>query len=87
MSGAARDRVRLVVADLDGTLLHGADTFEGRFITQRSVETIERLHDAGYLFAIATARPVSTGLAFAERLPADVVVYLNGALIDLNKRK
>ncbi|RSX56245.1 HAD family hydrolase [Bifidobacterium samirii] len=87
MSGAAHDSVRLVVADLDGTLLHGADTFEGRFITQRSVDAIERLHDAGYLFAIATARPVSTGLAFAERLPADAVVYLNGALIDFKPER
>ena len=40
------------------------------------------MHDAGYRFAIATARPVSTGLAFADKLPADAVIYLNGALID-----
>ncbi|MBW3092544.1 HAD hydrolase family protein [Bifidobacterium sp. 82T10] len=79
-----RDDIRLVVADLDGTLLHGGATFEERYITDRSVETVERLHDAGYLFAIATARPVSTGLAFADRLPADAVIYLNGALIDFD---
>ena len=73
---------RLIVADLDGTLLHDGATFEERFITQRSIDTVRRMHDAGYRFAIATARPVSPGLAFADKLPADAVIYLNGALID-----
>ena len=35
-------------------------------------------------FAIATARPVSTGLQFAEKLPVDAAIYLNGALIDFD---
>lgn len=69
---------RLLVADLDGTLLHDAEVFEDRFITQRSIDTINRAHDAGMQFAIATARPVSTGLQFAEKLPVDAVIYLNG---------
>ena len=30
---------RLLVADLDGTLLHDAEVFEDRFITQRSIDT------------------------------------------------
>lgn len=77
-------RFRLVVADLDGTLLHDGETFEQRSITDRAVATIERMHDHGIGFAIATARPVSTGLAFADRLPADAVIYLNGALIDFD---
>ena len=75
---------RLLVADLDGTLLHDAEVFEDRFITQRSIDTINRAHDAGMQFAIATARPVSTGLQFAEKLPEDAVIYLNGALIDFD---
>lgn len=75
---------RLLVADLDGTLLHDAEVFEDRFITQRSIDTINRAHDAGMQFAIATARPVSTGLQFAEKLPVDAVIYLNGALIDFD---
>ena len=47
---------RLIVTDLDGTLLHDAPTFEERFITQRSIDTVKRMHDAGYRFAVATAR-------------------------------
>ncbi|MBT1164402.1 HAD family hydrolase [Bifidobacterium felsineum] len=77
-------RPKLLVADLDGTLLHDAEVFENRSITQRSIDVIERAHDAGYQFAIATARPVSTGLKFAQMLPVDAVIYLNGALIDFD---
>lgn len=77
-------RPELLVADLDGTLLHDAEVFEDRFITQRSIDTIARAHDAGMKFAIATARPVSTGLQFAEKLPVNAVIYLNGALIDFD---
>lgn len=75
---------RMIVADLDGTLLHDADTFEGRYITRRSIDAIERMHDLGYRFAIATARPVSTGYEFVRRLPVDACIYLNGALIDFD---
>ncbi|KAA8830837.1 HAD family hydrolase [Bifidobacterium tissieri] len=75
---------RLIVADLDGTLLHDSDTFEGRFMTQRTVDTINRMHDRGVRFAVATARPVSTALELVNRLPVDACAYLNGALIDFN---
>ncbi|MBW3082702.1 HAD family hydrolase [Bifidobacterium phasiani] len=75
---------RLIVADLDGTLLHDADVFEDRYITRRSIDAIDRMHDLGYRFAIATARPVSTGYEFVRRLPVDACVYLNGALIDFD---
>ena len=74
----------MVVADLDGTLLHDGETFEERFLTQRSIDSINRLHDAGVTFVVETARPVSTGLQFVDKLPVDAVAYLNGALIDFN---
>lgn len=47
----------MVVADLDGTLLHDGETFEERFLTQRSIDSINRLHDAGITFVVETARP------------------------------
>ena len=51
----------MVVADLDGTLLHDGETFEERFLTQRSIDVINRMHDNGVTFVVETARPVSTG--------------------------
>ncbi len=74
----------MVVADLDGTLLHDAPTFEERFITQESIDAVRRMRDRGVLFAVSTARPVSTGYSLMEALRPDACVYLNGALIDLN---
>lgn len=79
------ERFRMIVADLDGTLLHDGDTFERRFITERTIRTIIRMHDdLGVKFAIATARPVSTAMRFVSRLPVDACVYLNGALVDFD---
>ena len=40
------------MADLDGTLLHDGETFEERFLTQRSIDSINRLHDAGMTFVV-----------------------------------
>ena len=74
----------MVVADLDGTLLHDGATFEDRFLTQRSIDCINRMHDTGVKFVVETARPVSTGFPFVEKLPVDAVAYLNGALLDFN---
>ncbi|WP_314685906.1 HAD hydrolase family protein [uncultured Bifidobacterium sp.] len=74
----------LVMADLDGTLLHDAPTFEERFLTPRTIEAVRALRDAGALFGVSTARPVSTGLPLVDMLHPDVCVYLNGALIDLD---
>mgnify|MGYP001402838017 CR=1 FL=1 len=72
------DDVTMVVADLDGTLLHDGETFEDRFLTQRSIDSINRMHDAGIKFVVETARPVSTGYSFVQKLPVDAVAYLNG---------
>ena len=33
----------MVIADLDGTLLHDGETFEERFLTQYSVDVINRM--------------------------------------------
>ena len=44
------------------------------------------MHDAGIKFVVETARPVSTGYSFVQKLPVDAVAYLNGALLDFNPR-
>ena len=75
------DDVTMVVADLDGTLLHDGETFEDRFLTQRSIDSINRMHDAGIKFVVETARPVSTGYSFVQKLPVDAVAYLNGGAV------
>ena len=76
------ERPELVVVDLDGTLMHDAPTFEERFVSDYSIWVLQRLHDSGIRCAVSTARPVSTGLSFVQKLPTDACSYLNGALID-----
>lgn len=84
ISNGHNSNVTMVVADLDGTLLHDGETFEDRFLTQRSIDSINRMHDAGIKFVVETARPVSTSYSFVQKLPVDAVAYLNGALLDFN---
>ncbi|MEE0653654.1 HAD hydrolase family protein [uncultured Bifidobacterium sp.] len=74
----------IVIVDLDGTLLHDAARFEDRDFTMRTQRAVDRLHNEGIPFAVATARPVSTGHDIVRRLRADACIYLNGALIDFD---
>ncbi len=74
----------LVIADLDGTMLHDADTFEGRYLSSETVQAAERLRESGIPLAIITARPVGSAFDFVHDLKAQVCAYLNGALIDFD---
>lgn len=74
----------LVIADLDGTMLHDADTFEGRFLSNETVKATKRLRENGIPLAIITARPVGSAFDFIHNLNAQVCAYLNGALIDFD---
>ena len=73
-----------IIVDLDGTLLHDAPRFEERDFSARTQRAVDRLHAAGVPFAVATARPVSTGIGIVRRLHADACIYLNGVLIDFD---
>jgi hypothetical protein len=46
-----RFRIKLVIADIDGTLV----TRE-KLLTPRSVQAVQRLKDAGILFGVTTGR-------------------------------
>ena len=46
------NNVRLVISDVDGTLVT-----QNKRLTQRTVEAVKRLHDAGIAFSITSSRP------------------------------
>lgn len=48
----ASSPIRLLLADVDGTLVT-----HDKVLTERSIEAVRRLHDAGILFAITSGRP------------------------------
>ncbi|MFU0515484.1 HAD hydrolase family protein [Gardnerella vaginalis] len=74
----------LVVADFDGTMLHDANAFESRYLSQETVRASKRLSECGIPLAIITARPVGSAFDFIHDLNAQVCAYLNGALIDFD---
>ena len=69
--------IRLVVTDLDGTLLS-----PDRTISDHAVEVISRLKEKGVLFTFITGRPWCAAERFAKRVGIDIpVISCNGAVI------
>jgi Cof subfamily protein (haloacid dehalogenase superfamily) len=50
--GTQNLHVRLVIADVDGTLVT-----QDKILTPRAIEAVKKLHDAGILFGITSGRP------------------------------
>jgi Cof subfamily protein (haloacid dehalogenase superfamily) len=77
MNAVTNPRARLVLFDLDGTLLD-----VDRSIRPRSAESIRRLSDAGVHVGFATGRPPRSVLPYADTLDlAGPVICFNGALV------
>ena len=75
--------VRLLLADVDGTLVTN-----DKVLTERSIEAVDRLRDAGIMFALTSARPPQGLAMFVEPLKITTPLgALNGALItDVDQR-
>ena len=68
--------IHMVVTDLDGTFLRTDKT-----VSDYTLETINRLHQKGILFVVATARPVRSVKEVLHNLPLDGGIYHNGAVV------
>lgn len=76
------DDMKLIVADLDGTLVLKQET------TQQTKKTIHVLKEKGYLFTIATGRHYHAAQPFVEMFDVDLpVICSNGAFIYDYKKK
>lgn len=69
-------KYRMVVTDLDGTLLRDDKT-----ISDYTKDAIERLRRDGIKFVLATARPVRSVKKFLLFLEYDAAIHHNGAVI------
>ena len=58
-------RIRLVIADIAGTLVN-----KQKLLTQRSVQAVKRLNDAGIIFGVTTGRPPAGARMLIAPLPA-----------------
>ena len=52
MANSKADAIRLVLCDIDGTLYDW-----DRILSPRTIADINRLHEEGYAFGIASGRP------------------------------
>ena len=69
--------IRLLISDVDGTLVR-----KDKSLSDATVAAVKRLREAGVLFTVISARPLSGVLAVLERLNVDLPVgAYNGGTI------
>ena len=69
--------IRMVVTDLDGTLLRDDKT-----VSRYTEDVIAALRGRGVKFALATARPIRSVRGFLPDFAFDGAVYHNGAVVE-----
>lgn len=67
---------RLLLFDLDGTLLKTDKT-----ISERTIEILKKCRDMGYIIGISTSRGEQNCLAFLNEIKPDILISSGGALI------
>lgn len=69
-------KIRLLLFDLDGTLLTGSKT-----ISPRTLAALMKCREKGILIGVATSRGQQNALAYLEALRPDAVISSAGALV------
>ncbi len=71
------DSIRLLLSDVDGTLVT-----QEKVLTERSIEAVHNLHEAGILFAITSGRPPRGMAMLVEPLDLETpIAAFNGGLV------
>jgi Cof subfamily protein (haloacid dehalogenase superfamily) len=72
-------RVKLMLADVDGTLVT-----QDKVLTDRAVDAVHKLHDAGVIFAITSGRPPRGMAMLIEPLDlrTPIAAFNGGLLVD-----
>src|SRR5215467_15419442 len=70
-------RIRLVIADIDGTLVN-----KEKLLTPGSIEAVKRLNEAGILFGVTTGRPPAGTKMLIDSLPGlKFIAGFNGGIV------
>jgi len=76
-STSKSSRIRLVIADIDGTLVT-----KEKLLTPKSVEAVGRLNEAGIIFGVTTGRPPAGVRMLIQSLPhLRFIAGFNGAVV------
>lgn len=70
------ERIKLVVTDLDSTLLRADKTASGY-----TLDVLQRVREKGVDFAVATARPIRAVKSWLSWLEFDAGIFHNGAVV------
>lgn len=78
LGGKNMDQVKIIISDLDGTLLNDEE-----IVSEKTIHVIRKLKEQGYLFGFATGRPIISVERLLSRWKMnqkdiDFVVGLNG---------
>ena len=76
MTAQTKQRTKLLLFDLDGTLLQDDKT-----ISQRTLGALEKCRGEGVLIGVATSRSEENCMTFLQRLQPDVLISSGGALV------
>src|SRR5215510_4492999 len=72
-----RTRIRLLVADIDGTLVT-----KEKLLTPRSMQAVRKLQEAGILFGVTTGRPPKGTKMLVDSLPGlKFIAGFNGGIV------
>jgi Cof subfamily protein (haloacid dehalogenase superfamily) len=79
MSNMTRGPIRFLLSDMDGTLL-----LPDHSLSQRTIEVVRSLRDAGVLFSLATGRPPKAMVQQIEALGVDLptAAFNGGTLVN-----
>lgn len=70
-------RIRLLIADIDGTLVT-----HDKLLTQKSIEAVQKLKDVGILFGVTTGRPPKGTKMLVDSLPGlKFIAGFNGGIV------
>jgi Cof subfamily protein (haloacid dehalogenase superfamily) len=75
--------IRLVLSDIDGTLVP-----HDKVLTERSLQAVQRLHDAGIMFAVTSSRPPRGIGMYIEplHLSTPIAAFNGGMIFERDKR-
>ncbi len=77
MAAVGASDIRLLIADVDGTLVT-----QEKILTDRSVTAVHRLHEAGVLFAVTSGRPPRGMAMLVEPLALNTpIAAFNGGVL------
>jgi len=70
--------IKMIVCDLDGTLLRSDKT-----VTRRTLDALDKCRRQGIIFAVATARSVTGARMFTDHMMPDALVYNGGSAVQV----